>query len=291
MANKPTKEEKTFYCKRTDLHDRYVWVDTEYVYDDDVAIANCPICGQPTQEVPRYYTRMYKMWQHATGPKTPEGKARSRLNNWKHGLRSSAATLLAPAIPGKFLECNGCEYRKQCEDEHWKYCPVNLEPVVKFIKAYMEGKVTDLRELAAFSQGHVFSLVRMMFQDVYKRGVVIEKVKKAIGKRGEEILSEDLQANPVLNRIPEFLALLGFTAEQQMMTPKTEQEDENMKGFLQAEKEKSEKLDEYLKKQSKAVEELKLKIQKAALQRQADEALKRHQMQVERENADEEEST
>ncbi len=281
------KEEKTFYCRRTDLHQRYVWVSTEYVFgEDDVAVAECPICGQPCQEVPRYYTRMYKMWQHATGPRTPEGKARSRLNNWKHGLRAQAATILAPAIPGKFLECNGCEYRRQCEDEQWKYCPVNLEPIMKFIKAYQEGRVTDLRELAAFSQGHVFQAVRMMFQELYKRGVIVKSEKKSMGKNGQQFISEELKANPVLARIPEFLALLGFTAEQQMMTPKVEQDDENVKGFLEAEKAKSEKLEEYMAKQAKAVEDLKTRIQKAALQRQADEALRRHNMQVEKEKKD-----
>lgn len=30
-------------------------------------------------------------WESSTGPKTANGKARSRLNGWKHGLRSAAA--------------------------------------------------------------------------------------------------------------------------------------------------------------------------------------------------------
>ncbi|MBL1216019.1 MAG: hypothetical protein D8M59_00825 [Planctomycetes bacterium] len=32
-----------------------------------------------------------KPWERSTGPRTPAGKARSRMNAWKHGERSAAA--------------------------------------------------------------------------------------------------------------------------------------------------------------------------------------------------------
>ena len=33
-------------------------------------------------------------WNHSTGPRTGEGKARSRMNGWKHGERSAAVTAI-----------------------------------------------------------------------------------------------------------------------------------------------------------------------------------------------------
>lgn len=44
------------------------------------------------REALRLFARVMQPWKHSTGPRTAEGKARSRMNAWKHGKRSARAT-------------------------------------------------------------------------------------------------------------------------------------------------------------------------------------------------------
>lgn len=233
------------------------------------------------------------MWDNQTGEQTEKGKRRVRLNAYKHGMRSQIFHMMAPAKPGTYLECNTCEYFEPCKNEKWRWCPVQVEPLMRFQDAYEDGKITDLRDLAAMSQGHIFQSLRMAFQQIYKHGVLIEKVVKI-----EEIEHDDgsvekvkvteWQPNPVLRRIPELMNTLGFTAEQQMMTPKTETDDANVKGYLDSEKEKKVDLKSHLIKIENSMNDLKLQTKRAMVQRAQDEALQRHdrQVELEREESD-----
>ena len=40
----------------------------------------------------RASARRTRPWERSTGPRTAQGKARSRMNAWKHGERSAEAT-------------------------------------------------------------------------------------------------------------------------------------------------------------------------------------------------------
>jgi len=273
------KIEKTFYCHDRG-HQRYVWGDTDYKEGDDgAAYALCPICKAPTKEVDDRYRSLYKGWMNATGPKNTE---RSRLNGYKHGANTTVIHLLAPALPGKFPSCEGCEYREPCENEPYKWCPVNVGPMMRFLKAYQEGSVGEMRDFAGFNQARIFQIVQMMFQQIQKHGVLVPKeIMHRPDKDGNQLETIEWQANPLLERILSYLQALGHTAEQQVMTPAKAQDEQNFQGYLAMEGQRTEAIEERMKTNLIAMQELKQKIQLAKLQRAQDDAMLRHAEQVE----------
>jgi len=275
------KTEKTFYCHDRG-HQRYVWGSKDYEEGDDGAdYAKCPICRKPTREVPDRYRSLYKGWMNATGPKTQEGKNRVRLNGYKTGEHTTVVHLLAPALPGKFPTCEGCEYREPCENEPYTWCPVNVGPMLRFLKAYQEGSVGDLKDFAGLNQARVFQILQMMFQQIQKHGVLVPKeILHKDGKDGSQKETIEWQANPLLERVLSYLQALGHTAEQQVMTPAKAQDEQNFIGYLQMEGQRTEAIEERLQKNLIAMQELKGKIQLAKLQRAQDEAMLRHAEQV-----------
>ena len=278
------RQECVFYC-RNEVHEKFVWITREYVADEnDINCASCPICDQPTQEVPKRFLTLKKMWDAATGPQTPEGKRRSRLNSYQHGAYAQIPILLAPALTGKYLECETCQYAAPCSEEKWQYCPVQVEPMMKFLMAYEEGNINDLRDLAAMCQGHLFNILRMAFQQVYKKGIMSEKtIRESVNRQGEKVTMIEWQSNPILNRIPELMQQLGFSADQQMMTPKVESDDANIKGYLKSENQREVDLKDHTQKVEKTLDDLKIKIQHAVLLRSEDGALQRYNKQIESE--------
>jgi hypothetical protein len=57
---------------------------------------------------------------------------------------------MAPAKAGKYSICAECPDVDLCKEE-FKYCPHDLETLARFVQAYKEGAVNDLRELAGLA--------------------------------------------------------------------------------------------------------------------------------------------
>lgn len=282
------KEIRTFYCKRTELHDRWVWRTDEYVVNPDDEspheyLSNCPICDAPTGDVDDQYYSRWKGWQASTGPKTEKGKARSRLNGWRHGGSARKFHMLAPALPGKFAECETCMERSDCESEPYKYCPVLLGPMMRFQQAFVEGRIDELRDFAGMNQLRMMQTVQMMFRELQTKGLMVEKTRETEkdGKFTRESLG--FEANPLISKVIDYLQALGHTAEQQMATPKTVQDDETLQGYLQAEGDKRVTLEEYKALQQQRLLALGAAVRRGNLQAASDPAMKRYAEEIEHE--------
>lgn len=276
------KDTRVFYCK-DELHDKHVWESDQYAPDDDdIYWCNCPLCGKPCHEVPDRYLSLAKAWANQTGPRTPEGKRRSSLNGYKHGKYAKSLPILAPALPGKFPVCRDCEHREPCENEPYKYCPVNMQPMMELIRAFEEGDSAALKSFAALSQANTWQVAQMMYQAVQENGVLVPKeIRTKISKDGDQIDQVlEWQANPLLSRIPEFLSVLGHTADQQAITPKQARDQEAVEGYLQGQEIERVEAKEQRDKALKAITDLKEQLRKAHLQRAQDAALNDYSKQL-----------
>lgn len=231
------REAKYFMCQPC----RYVWQSDQYLTQGDTIVATCPICekSDKVKETSHRVANLALGWDKATGPVTEAGKARVALNGWVHGRNASKFHLMAPAKPGKYAICDDCQYMAECK-AGYKYCPMDLETLARFVQAYKEGAVNDLRELAGLAQAQMHKIFNEMAHHVITKGVAIEQISPVLNKDGELILDKNgnpifnisYQKNPLLKDIPIYNQSMGFSAIDQDMTPRTRQESETLKGYL-----------------------------------------------------------
>jgi len=231
------RDAKYFHCQPC----RYVWQSTDYLTSGDTIIATCPICekSDKVKETSHRVANLALGWDKATGPVTEAGKSRVSLNAWQHGRNASKFHIMAPAKPGKYSICTDCLHFDECKSGY-KYCPVDLETLARFVQAYKEGAVNDLRELAGLAQAKIHKIFDEMAHHVISKGVAIEIKSPILNKDGKIVLDEDGNPiinisyikNPLIKDIPIYNQSMGFSAIDQDMTPRTRQESETLKGYL-----------------------------------------------------------
>lgn len=200
------------------------WQTDDYTVDGDSAFSKCLLCHRKCHDVPHYFSNLPKMHLNATGPKTDSGKKRSSMNGYRTGLNAKKAFLLAPANHNKYSQCKDCEYSRSCKNKELKYCPVILDPMLKFLAAFENGNIDELKQFAAFSQGKTFLALQNIYAAIFDKGVIVKSVHPEF---------TELKSNPVIKYIPELMAVLGFTSDQQQMNPKNDpQTDDDQKGSL-----------------------------------------------------------
>jgi hypothetical protein len=273
-----------FFCP--DCEETWVKPDSEIAPDpeDEKYYDACPLCGEICEETGFWINGLLKMKkvpqdqkhyspevrkfraeqarQNLKGPKTPEGKLRAGLNTYKHGKYSKKLfPLLAPANYGKYSYCEDCEYAARCKDKEFSWCYKNIGQMLKFFAAYINNDPAALRKNAAMSQAQLYNVLQMAFHEINTKGIVVQDIKKWSSENSSGS-QEFNKANPALEHIIKIISALGFDAEQQTMTPKSEKDTDLLEGFL---KKEPETLGEFLGKNAKQEKELLAVLRKRAL--------------------------
>ena len=235
--------------------------------------AKCPDCEEEAGQDHREKA-LLKAWAKSTGPKTAEGRERSlknleghptpeeaklnRFNGLKHGLYAKAATYW-PARPGKYPDCENGEHLASGDCYHPpRACFKRTELLLKHRIAFETKDPGLLTELRADTQAGVQSLIDWMILAITRAGgpeikdVVwyhdkdgILRLAKWIDQDGEQHQIYELKAHPLLKPLMEFISRNNLALSDQGMTPRVQDDQEAMQGFLdRSERDQSED-DEY----------------------------------------------
>jgi hypothetical protein len=243
---------------------------------------DCPQCGHEALQLPAERGRL-KAWAHATGPRTPEGKANSaanldghptpeetritRLNALKHGQYAEVANYF-PARPGQYPHCNGCRYRgKECREDppaHHKNPPGCLLRTELFMRHQIAFETRDpgmLMDLRAGTQAAIQAIIDdMIIAIAADGGPRIKEIQWYYDKdggfhlaqwrdeKGDEHQIYELKAHPLLKILAEFIQKNNMTLGDMGMTPKVQDEQDLMTGFLQESKNSTEGMEQYRQK-------------------------------------------
>ena len=226
-----------FWCTNCQFYwqtDRYEEVENP-VNDDYPYIAPCPKCKTNVANTHHGTKNLLHARGKETGPRTEEGKQRASMNAFKTGFYSKKSSMLAPALYKKYAECGikseqededgkiykrfepTCEYAEQCQRGNLKYCPHQLNLMIKVLAAYQNGDIAEIKNLAGISQGRVHVLLNNFYFDVINEGVTITDVTKG---------GFTTKAHPLLDQIAKFMGIAGLTSDQQQMNPKNKEPGE-----------------------------------------------------------------
>ena len=240
----------------------------------------CPKCGADCGQLPQE-RNLFLAWGKSTGPRTaagiaavsknleghptPEEAKRTRFNAMKHGVYARTATYF-PAKPGKYPQCDGCQYIDVCHDD--VACRKKTE---LFLRTHIAFETKDpglLTEINADIQSMVMALLQDILLAIVGEGVQLKSPKYYYDKDGGlhwvEYADElgkmhaihDIAAHPLLKTLKDMLSANGMTLSDLAMTPKVQEENESEMGNLERQGQSRDSLLEYQRRQTDALEKL-----------------------------------
>lgn len=220
--------------------------------------AACPKCGEEASQAAWEIGLLNQLGKH-TGPKTPEGIAattanlaghptqeeaqRTRFNAMKHGLFARTATYF-PARPGKYSQCDGCEYEIDQGCIPFGACVKRTELFMQHHIAFETKNPELLTSLRAETHAGAHAMMTDMLRAIFADGVsqTIPKmyydkdgkchVFKYKNAQGEEITVDEISAHPLIKHFFDGMAKMGITLNDLAMTPRVQNDEEMIKGHL-----------------------------------------------------------
>lgn len=264
---------------------------------------NCPQCGAEAPQS-RQARHLLKMWASATGPKTPQGKARSaanleghptpeeaqrtRFNALKHGLSARVATYW-PARPGRYSQCQSCDLLYNGCSTHMA-CQKKTELFLRHHIAFDTGDPKLLGELRGDLHANLCAIINDLVLSVIADGARQQVPEWYYDKEGDFHLARfvddetgemkqiyKIEVHPAIKLIGELVTRLGLDLNSQGMTPKVQDDNDVVRGFLEAKSEESGALLEHQQRQTMALENLKDMIERSRQKTARDPVLLEHQ--------------
>ncbi|MBN8922359.1 MAG: hypothetical protein BGP10_12370 [Rhodanobacter sp. 68-29] len=313
---RPRLDDVRFHCLDCDYRFEAKPVRVEDAPEDEWHpwryVGTCPECGRECEQE-RQQRGLLKAWAHATGPKTAEGLAstaknleghptpeearRTRFNGLKHGLNARTATYW-PARPGKYPDCDGCEYFSSCFTA--TACQKRVDLYFAHHLAFTAGDPKLLNDLNADLHANLRSIVNLMILDVIRDGSTIRTPAwyydkdggfhvAQIGGRDDDsgkLLPHEretimvLTEHPMLKRIGEWVAKIGLSLSDMGMTPKAKEATEDAVGYLAGQQQRQESQLEYQKRTTLALEDLSNLIARSRENTVRDPVLIEHKQQA-----------
>lgn len=235
--------------------------------------ADCPECGSESYQA-AWEINLLKAHQNATGPVTKEGLARTaqnleghptpqetlltRFNAMRHGLFARVATYF-PAKPGNYPHCEGCEYLEDEACRPQRACLKRTELFLRHQTAFETQDPTLLTQLRADTQSAIQALINDMILAIaqdggpritspeyyYDKDGGCHFVKYTNPSTGDEEQLMKLEAHPLLKPLIDYLSKNNMTLGDMLMTPKAQDDQQLIKGYLDQDKNKAEAELEY----------------------------------------------
>lgn len=262
--------------------------------------ANCPKCKTEHQPQASWERALLKAHQHATGPKTEEGKAatarnleghptseealRTRFNAMKHGMAARTATYF-PSKPDGYSFCKRCDVeRVWCAAQ--PACVKQTEIFLLHHAAFDRRDPKVLSQLHADLQASLTATLQMCVQEILGEGVIIKQPRVELDRDGTPVtltyLGEDgvrkyvynYQSHPAFKPLTELVSRLGLSMSDLGMTVRAaDNEGESLKGQLSDDSETRETLADFGRRMLVATERAREQIANAQARKAADPVL------------------